>query len=137
MKRGISRSSLKHRHTDTQPAIPFSLRFAQYRVRQCHLHSPIAFILIPPSRELERIVSKKKKKSVHVQNSIYPALYVCVCVFGRFFFFLSVFYLRSIGGNSKDSIKIFFRFVSSWYLICKCRRGEFLFFKWTYYVRIR
>lgn len=57
---------------------------------------------------------EKKKKSVHVQNSIYPALRVCVCVFGRFFFFfLSVFYLRSIGGNSKDSIKIFFRFVSS------------------------
>lgn len=57
---------------------------------------------------------EKKKKSVHVQNSIYPALRVCVCVFGRFFFFsFFFFYLRSIGGNSKDSIKIFFRFVSS------------------------
>lgn len=137
MKRGISRSSLKHRHTDTQPAIPFSLRFAQYRVRQCHLHSPIAFILIPPSRELERIVSKKKKK-VSTSKIRYIRLSMCACAFlDVFFFFLSVFYLRSIGGNSKDSIKIFFRFVSSWYLICKCRRGEFLFFKWTYYVRIR
>lgn len=114
LKRGISRSSLKHRHTDTQPAIPFSLRFAQYRVRQCHLHSPIAFILIPPSRELERIVSKKKKKKCpRPKFDISGSLCVRVRFWTFFFFSFFFFYLRSIGGNSKDSIKIFFRFVSS------------------------
>lgn len=52
---------------------------------------------------------EKKKKSVHVQNSIYPALYVCVCVFGRFFFFPSFFFtfVRSVEIR-KIRLKFFF-----------------------------
>lgn len=57
---------------------------------------------------------EKKKKKVSTSKIRYIRLSMCACAFlDVFFFFLSVFYLRSIGGNSKDSIKIFFRFVSS------------------------
>lgn len=58
----------------------------------CDLHniayvSVICILLLHSSSshraELERIVSKK---SVHVQNSIYPALCVCVFFFSIFFF---------------------------------------------------
>lgn len=56
---------------------------------------------------------KKKKKCPRPKFDISGSLCVRVRFWTFFFFFLSVFYLRSIGGNSKDSIKIFFRFVSS------------------------
>lgn len=56
---------------------------------------------------------KKKKKCPRPKFDISGSPCVRVRFWTFFFFFLSVFYLRSIGGNSKDSIKIFFRFVSS------------------------
>ena len=57
---------------------------------------------------------EKKKKKVSTSKIRYIRLSVCACAFlDVFFFSFFFFYLRSIGGNSKDSIKIFFRFVSS------------------------
>lgn len=56
---------------------------------------------------------KKKKKCPRPKFDISGSLCVRVRFWTFFFFSFFFFYLRSIGGNSKDSIKIFFRFVSS------------------------
>lgn len=56
---------------------------------------------------------KKKKKCPRPKFDISGSPCVRVRFWTFFFFSFFFFYLRSIGGNSKDSIKIFFRFVSS------------------------
>lgn len=113
MKRGISRSSLKHRHGYTSVAGD-SVFSAICTISRTSVSFAFSYCIHPHPTEPSWKESFRKK-SVHVQNSIYPAL--CVCVF-----FFSIFFLPSFNRWKFERFDWnFFRFVSSWYLICKCR----------------